>query len=334
MSFAKSLVVGGCLLFGAIGVTAVVKNRQVKADSPGAELVEIPLVQEVKVVAVPEESKPSLIALEAELPDANRMALFFNTGWPKLPIVETVTYSSRVDWLAGRPAWVADYAAHFKTSRHFIARSLNGKVDYQTQNVANGDKFNVLRSDVDLEFYLVADLSRCRMWVYYLDVAKNERVLLTSYPIGVGREEGGRASGLLTPLGKYKLGSKIAVYRPGTMGLYNNEKTEMIRVFGTRWIPFEQEVKGCTAPARGFGIHGCPWSDNSSGELAEDLSGLGDRASDGCIRLQTRDMEELFSIIISRPTTIELVSDFFQATPPGREVEPICQATSSESPGR
>ena len=63
-------------------------------------------------------------------PEADRMAQLFRTKGEKLPIVETVSYTSRVDWLKGRPAWIADYAAHFATSRHFIARSLNGKADY------------------------------------------------------------------------------------------------------------------------------------------------------------------------------------------------------------
>lgn len=328
MSVAKSLTVVGCLLFGAIGVTALVKHRETLPEVSVAESVEIPLNQERKRLAAPAE--PIVVAtppspMREDLPDAQRMDLFFNTGWPKLPIVETVTYASRVDWLAGRPAWIADYAAHFRTSRHFIARSLNGELDYQSQEVSNGDRFNVLRPEKNVEFYLVVDLSRCRMWVYYLDMDKNERVLLTSYPVGVGREEKGKASGWLTPLGKYTLGSKVAVYRPGTTGLYNNEKTEMIRVFGTRWIPFDQEIKGCSAPARGFGIHGCPWTEGGRGELVEDLTGLCDHSSDGCVRLRTRDMEELFSVIISRPTTIELVRDFFEASPPGKEVEPICQ---------
>jgi L,D-transpeptidase catalytic domain len=325
MSVAKSLLVASCLLFGAIGVVAFVKHRGALPEASIAESVEISLNQERKSLPVPiEEPIAAVASLREDLPNADRMALFFNTGWPKLPIVETVTYSSRVDWHGGRPAWVADYAAHFKTSRHFIARSLNGDLDYLSQNVSNGDRFNVLSQNKNIEFYLVVDLTRCRMWVYYLDLDKSERVLLTSYPVGVGRAEKGKASGLLTPLGKYTLGSKVAVYRPGTMGLYNNEKTEMIRVFGTRWIPFEQEVKGCTAPARGFGIHGCPWIERS-GELVEDLAGLCDHTSDGCIRLRTSDIEELFSVIISRPTTIELVRDFFESTPPGKEVEPICK---------
>lgn len=320
MSFAKSLLIGGVLLFGTIGVAAYLK-KQPQKEKEAVEFValELPQVQEAPVVARP--AAPPVAMRDEVLPEADRIDLFFNTGLPKLPIVETVAYSSRVDWLQGRPAWVADYASYYKTSRHFIARSLNQERDYFSQKISNGDRFNVLRNDIELEFYLVVDLSRCKMWAYYIDDEKDERVLMKSYTVGVGRPDEKRASGWLTPVGKYTLGSKIAVYRPGTMGLYNNEKIEMMRIFGTRWIPFDQELRGCTAPARGLGIHGCPWIE-VNGELVEDLSGLGEHSSDGCIRLSTSDMEELFSIIITRPVTIEIVNDFFQASPPGVEVEP------------
>jgi len=321
MSFVKTVVVGSCILFGAIGVAAYVKKSGASESQPDVVAIE----WESDVAAYQEAEPAPAVELrdDVELPEGDRMELFFNTAWPKLPIVQTVAYSSRVDWLDGRPAWVADYASHFKTSRHFIARSLNQDLDYFSQKVSNGDRFNVLRTDVELEFYLVVDLNRCKMWAYYIDTESDERVLMKSYDVGVGRSDSKKASGWLTPLGKYTLGSKIAVYRPGTMGLYNNDKIEMMRVFGTRWIPFDEELRGCTAPARGLGIHGCPWVE-VEGELVEDTSGLGDHSSDGCIRLRTEEMEELFSIIITRPVTIELVGDFFQASLPGTEVEPNC----------
>ena len=103
-------------------------------------------------------------------------------------------------------------------------------------------------------------------------------------------------------------------YRPGAMGIYLGKKTEMITVFGTRWIPFEKEISGCTAAAKGFGVHGTPWQLDANGQLADTKQGIGLCESDGCIRLQTADMEELFAIIVTKPTVIEIVSDFSQAT--------------------
>lgn len=259
---------------------------------------------------------------EVVLPDGDRMEELFNTGLPKLPIVQTISYSSRVPWLQGRSAWVEHYAAHYGTSRHFIARSLNGRPDYESQNVANGDRFNVFVEDKPISFHLVVDNSRCRLWVYCLDEETGIRTLLKAYPVGLGRPDPRRAFGSLTPVGVYTLGDKIAIYRPGKVGLYNKQKVEMISVFGTRWIPFDEEIEGCTAPSKGLGLHACPCVRNErTGEWEEDRSGLGKYDSDGCIRLATEDMEELFAVVITKPTKVYLVRDFFDASLPGTEEE-------------
>ncbi len=254
------------------------------------------------------------------VPEANRINEFFNKVDPKFPFVETIVYKSRVPWQKGRPAWLSDYATYYSTSRHFIARSLNGKADYFKQDVAEGDKFNVLKKDKNIEFYLVIDASRCKLWFYVYDADTKERTLVKTYQVGLGRVDASKPSGLLTPLGKYSLGSKIAIYKPKMMGTYNNQKVEMIRIFGSRWIPFEKEYPGATAPAKGFGIHGVPWVANEKGELIQDKASLGKYESDGCVRLATEDVEELFAIIITKPAYVELVKDFFDAKLPGTEV--------------
>jgi len=254
------------------------------------------------------------------LPEVNRINEFFNRVDPKFPFVETIVYKSRVPWQKGRPAWLSDYATHYATSRHFIARSLNGKADYFKQDVAEGDKFNVLRKDKNIEFYLLIDASRCKMWFYAYDTDIKERTLVKTYQVGLGRIDASKPSGLLTPLGKYSLGNKIAIYKPKMLGTHNNQKVEMIRIFGSRWIPFEKEFTGATAPAKGFGIHGVPWIANEKGELAQDKSSLGKYESDGCIRLATEDVEELFAIIITKPAYVELVKDYFDSKLPGKEV--------------
>ena len=53
--------------------------------------------------------------------------------------------------------------------------------------------------------------------------------------------------------------------------------------------------------------------------LIEDKSLIGNADSDGCIRLTSDDIEEIFSIVISRPTSVELVKDFNETTLPGTE---------------
>lgn len=309
-----------------VSTTAVQKIEFKNDDSKITAQVPIKKEKKAVIKASPKKSKKekalvaSLAPLSDEqLPEANYIGSFFDPAAIKLPIVETVTYARRVPWLKGKFAWVSDYASHYKTSKHFIARSLNKKADYFTQDVKNGDRFNVLRTDKNFHFYLLIDTSRSKMWFYYVDNDLNQRTLVKTYSVGLGRLDDTKASGSLTPIGKYTLGEKIAVYKPGVMGHFNNDKVEMVQVFGTRWIPFGDEVEGCTAPAKGFGLHGTPLLKNSNNEYVEDISGVGKFESDGCVRIKQKEMEELFSIIVSRPTVVELVKDFHEAKLPGED---------------
>lgn len=331
MSLPKLLVFFSLVLFGAIGVAAYLKDKPSTetTSASGQEVVAFqldlgevePVAVEVPQITRPQETKTTLEKRDAQgLPDADRIAQLFNRVDPKLPIVETIKYSSRVDWNNNKAAWLVDYARHYNTSRHFIARSLNGRPDYLTQKVNNGDRFNVIRPDKDIEFYLVVDSSRLRMWFYYHDKDSNERVLLKSYPVGLGRPDSGSPSGTLTPLGTYSLGKRIATFQEKATGFHQGEKVEMVQVFGSRWIPFEDEVANCSHPAKGYGIHGVPWEyDENQGKYRPQDETVGHYESDGCIRLKTDDMEELFAIIVTRPTTIEIVKDFYEAQLPGTE---------------
>jgi len=334
MSFSKLLALIAVLLFGIISLFALFKGNNYPASTNEATIgipFEVELGQEIQAIpvastlsgqtsAITEEALSAIPThLDAPASEIDRIWELFNKVEPKLPIVQTITYKSRVPWQKGRPAWLSDYASHYKTSRHFIARSLNGKLDYFKQDVAEGDRFNVLHPDKNICFYLLIDTSRSKMWFYYIDLDTNERVLLKTYAVGLGRLDSSKPSGLLTPLGTYSLGQKVAIYKPKVTGFHNGQKIEMIRIFGTRWIPFDQEICGCTSSPEGLGIHGVPWLPNSREELVENIESLGKYESDGCIRLSTKDMEELYAIIITRPTTVELVKDFYDAKAPGVE---------------
>ena len=347
MSLPRLFGIFCAILFGAIVMISLFKGGSNHSKSPtitvvdsGPIEIEIDLSQdfqepeEIVHASAPKTAKPIAQAIspysddtlitrrqEQTTPEVNRIDEFFNKGMQKFPIVKTIRYTSRVGWQKGRPAWLADYASHYKTSRHFIARSLNGKKNYLKQDVAEGDRFNVLDPDKNIEFHLVVDTQCCKMLFYYVDADTNERMLVKSYDVGLGRIDESRESGLLTPLGKYTLGEKVAVYKPGKKGYFNGDRIEMIGIFGTRWIPFDQELSGCTEPAKGFGIHGLPRLPDENGTLKEAIGSLGQYGSDGCIRLATDDMEELFSIIITRPTTIEIVQNFRDAPLPGLERE-------------
>lgn len=341
MSLPKFLILFIFVLFAGIGVLALSKGDKSrdKIQTVAVELsqpIEIAFEDEVRSAIAPtnsaienlteiiqsnEAARLAKSEENAKLPQADRIEDFFRKVEPRLPIVETISYKSHAPWLKGRAAWVSDYATYYKTSRHFIARSLNGKKNYFKQDIALGDRFNVFKKDREVDFYLVVDTSRSKMWFYYHDKEPDERVLIKTYDVGLGRMDSTQSSGLLTPLGHYSLGEKIAIYKPNQKGSHHNEKIEMIRVFGTRWIPFEKEIKECTAPAKGYGIHGAPWIENEQGELCEDISCIGKYESDGCIRLKGDDMEELFAIVISKPTYIILVKNFLDAQLPGLEKE-------------
>jgi hypothetical protein len=317
---------GSVALFAIIGVVAGVKKVASRSKPVAVEKANnskiVPASQLVPAKRVLQPSAPSskpLSLLDGDLPQIDRIYQLFTTGPTKLPIVETITYESRVPWLKGRPAWIADYATHYATSRHFIARSLNGKADYFTQKVSAGSRFNVFRKDRNFQFYLLVDLALRKMGFYYLDLDTHERVLLKTYSVGLGKAADA-PSGSLTPLGKFTLGNKVAVYKPGVVSLFQNQQVEMVRVFGTRWIPFEQPLDGSAEP-KGIGIHGSPWAPTPKTDaLVEQRNVVGTLDSDGSICLNQEDMEELFAIIITKPTIIEIVKNFKDARLPGVEV--------------
>jgi lipoprotein-anchoring transpeptidase ErfK/SrfK len=168
----------------------------------------------------------------------------------------------------------------------------------------------VFRLDKNVQFYLFVDLKKCTMDFYYLDLDLNQRVFLKRYLVAVGKEDPKSPSGSLTPVGKYTLGPKVAIYKPGVEHYFQNQKIQMIEVFGTRWLPFEEELENCSDSAKGYGIHGVPCKYNSeTGVLEETGEGVGVRNSDGCLRLNKVDVEELFSIVITKPTIIEIAKD-------------------------
>ena len=291
MNIPKIIGISVIIIFGFISLIALWKGSH---EKPKETIIETLITTE------PIQEKPS----PKEIPYANLINELFSTTEPKLPIVETITYHKMVPWLPGRAAWIVDYANHYSTSRYFISRCLAKKADYFFENYKEGDRFNIFKKNIS--FYLLVDISRCKLLLYYID--NNEKVLIKTYECGLGRKAPS-PSGSLTPLGKYSLGKNTAIYKPGMTGYFNHKKTELIRIFGTRWIPFDKELSNCTEPAKGFGLHGAPWTEDENHKLVEQKT-LGSYESDGCIRLKSSDIEEIFAIIVSRPSTIEIVKDF------------------------
>ena len=300
LRFSKFLSRSFLFVFAGIGAMWFVKNKPFLSLNTQHKSEEAVYQFNDEIVLDETKKDPSF--------EVDRVRLLFSKGPDKLPIVETVTYSSRVPWLKGRPAWLADYASYFNTSRHFIARSLNGKNDYVSQKVSIGDRFNVFKKNLSLEFHLKINLSTAKMQFFYKNLDSQEEVLLKTYPVGLGRVDPNSPSGCLTPVGKFKLGSKVAIYTPGVTGFFQNRKIEMMEVFGTRWLPFDEEIEGCSDAAKGYGIHGVPCHfDAQNGNISEERALIGDYSSDGCIRMAKDHIEELFSIVITKPTIVEIV---------------------------
>jgi hypothetical protein len=311
----KFLGIGSVALFSVVGVVALTKKGVKSAD---------PVIKTQEKASVSASVLPpprAIAAAQAPIPSIDRVFQLFTTGPSKLPIVETVEYSSSTPWLKGRPAWLSDYAAYYGTSKHFIARSLTNSLDYFAQKVFPGNRFNVFKRDKKIEFHLVVDVSCLQMAFYYLDLDTHERVLLKVYSVGLGRVNPNKPSHIETPLGTYQLGDKVAVYKPGVIGFFHDKKTEMIQVFGSRWIPFGEEIEGCSEPAKGYGLHGAPWrADHATGNLIEVKDGIGKYDTDGSIELVAKDIEELYAIIVTKPTFIHIGKSFQEITLPGVEV--------------
>ena len=109
----------------------------------------------------------------------------------------------------------------------------------------------------------------------------NDGQLVKTYPVAVGKNS------TPTPLGIYKVVNKVL--NPGG-------------VLGTRWM-------GLNIPGGNYGIHG-----------TNNPSSIGKFISNGCIRLQNKDVEELFpKINIGVPVIISDTKDgYLQEPAPGR----------------
>ena len=277
MSFPKFLGILTLVLFGLIGIAIVLKKPgsepsdpfKIASDVFKASIDPDPLDSPNIPKDYPEmipghvQLPPSKGALAPkdtsfadQLPKGNLIDALFNRNYFRLPIVKTITYKSRVDWQPNRDAWLVDYATHYKTSRHFIARSLNNNCPvYDQQDVKSGDRFNVF-SEEEIEFYLVVDASLCKLWLYYYDKGKDQRVLLKDYRVCLGRIDADSPSGCLTPYGIFSLGSRIATYGPDSVGTFRGQKVRCAKYSAPagspstgKWaqLPIQLKDLGCTA---------------------------------------------------------------------------------------
>src|ERR1700733_4285949 len=140
MSFPKILAGITLVVFGVIALAALIKKGSYSQpiDPPSSQqqqTIEIslhhtseePLILQEPFQKNTQKSTGAVsvqsIALEVlednenngeKTQQVDRIQEFFNKQGSRLPIVQTITYKSHVPWLKGRPAWIADYASHYK----------------------------------------------------------------------------------------------------------------------------------------------------------------------------------------------------------------------------
>lgn len=288
--------------------------RSIGSDELGTVRVDSPADREAEEGSVQNDVQKvtSVIIEHDDEPEALSQLFVKGTG---CPIVETVRYSSRVSWKPKKQAWLVDYANYYKTPVDFIVHYITGRSGGEAPPIKEGQQFTVLRNDRSFYFHVIVSFASMKMRLYYVMPQENKAVFLKSYPVCLGRKDPSKSSGSLTPFGVFLLGQRVACFKPKMMGTHKGHRVELVQVFGTRWIPFEKEVFSCTEPAKGFGIHGAPFvREGSESSPVEDSSSISTWASDGCIRLKQRDIEELFSVISTRTSYVEIIPDFRESS--------------------
>lgn len=148
-------------------------------------------------------------------------------------------------------------AARFNTTFEFIKR-LNGLAK---DTIWIGQRLNLPKG----EFSLVVRKER-----FVMDL-KLDGAFIKRYRVGLGLNGG-------TPVGEFVVRNRIPEPADGSWP-FGHEKHRL----GTRWLGLKSD-----AGHKGYGIHGCPASENSA---------IGGECSQGCVRLTNEDVEEVYDII-------------------------------------
>ena len=133
--------------------------------------------------------------------------------------------------------------------------------------IRTGEKLKVLKGP----FHITVEKGKFTLSAYMGDK------YFKSYKVGLGKEDS-------TPEGAFKVEAKIQNpdwFRPGKIVRFGDPAN----LLGTRWIAF----------TKGYGIHGT-WEPQS----------IGTQASEGCIRMLNKDVEELFDLVVVGKSTVTI----------------------------
>lgn len=167
-----------------------------------------------------------------------------------------------------------------------VSKDKQIKVEYGIIKLLNGIKSNVIKPGQKLripksDMLFVVRKSKFKLFLFYDGIA------IKSYKIGIGKEK-------KTPSGTFTTGQKTAApvwYPPDSHEIkgpvnYGDPKNPL----GTHWIGLAHPVH------QGFGIHGT-WEDDT----------IEKESSLGCIRLNNKEIQELFEI--SSPGMTVIIMD-------------------------
>ena len=137
---------------------------------------------------------------------------------------------------------------------------------------------DIIRSGTKLKiskavYSIVADVSDNTLKLF------SDKELLKTYPVATGR------SGHPTPIGSFTIENKLenpTWYKAGAVVAPDSPAN----ILGTRWLGFS---------LAGYGIHGTTLPET-----------IGTAASEGCVRMYNKDVEELFAIVPTS-TTVKIV---------------------------
>jgi len=154
-------------------------------------------------------------------------------------------------------------------NRHAIPAELIARMNNigDPNLIRAGEKFRVLQGP----FHIVVEKSKFTLTVYMGDK------YFKSYRVGLGKDDS-------TPEGVYKVEDKIKNpdwFRPGRVVRFGDPENPL----GTRWIKF----------SKGYGIHG-----------TSEPETIGTQASEGCVRLLNKDVEELFDLVVRNKSTVTI----------------------------
>lgn len=163
----------------------------------------------------------------------------------------------------------------------FLCR-INGIADPNKLQV--GRQLKIIRGP----FHAVVTKSTYTMDVYLGDPADRDALFVTSYPVGLGKDES-------TPTGKWivKPGTKLinpTYYSPRGEGVI--EADDPRNPLGERWIGLAG-LDGQAAGQASYGIHG-----------TIEPQSIGRQESMGCIRLLNADVEVLYDLMVEGKSTV------------------------------